>query len=195
MKRREDEKRKNEKNQKRKIIIFVIKKTERITRTMKNKVIFFFVMPMMVFVGCQNSIVWQQTKDIAGEGWHKDSIVSLTFPPQPQEKKYDIFFLIRNDNNYPYANLFLIAEIKHKDKSFIDTLEYEMADEKGRWLGSGIWDLKESKLVFKKQYRVDKKTPLNIKLQQAVRKTGQVDGDSILPGIKTVGIIIEEHQE
>jgi gliding motility-associated lipoprotein GldH len=144
---------------------------------------------------CQNRIVWQQTQDINPEGWHRDSIVSLSYHPEKNDTNtYDIFFLIRNDNNYPYANLFLIAEIDNNRKKIIDTLEYAMADEKGNWLGSGIWDLKESKLVYKKNFSFDNDTLVTVKLQQAVRKTGEEKGDIVLPGIKTVGIVIEKHQ-
>jgi gliding motility-associated lipoprotein GldH len=160
---------------------------------MENKIIVFAVL-LFGLLSCQNNIVWQQTKDIDPKGWHKDSIVSLSYSPNKTKiNTYDIFFLIRNDNNYPYANLFLIAEIDNNKQKIIDTLEYAMADEKGNWLGSGIWDLKESKLVYKKNVNLD--TAITIKLQQANRKTGEKNGDIILPGIKTVGIIIEKHQE
>jgi hypothetical protein len=68
-----------------------------------------------------------------------------------------------------------------------------MADEKGKWLGSGIWDLKESKLVYKTNYTFNNDLPKTFKIQQADRKSGQVNGDMSLSGIATVGIIIEKH--
>jgi gliding motility-associated lipoprotein GldH len=147
----------------------------------------------MTLSACHNRTVFNQTKDINNDkGWDKDSIVSMTFKPVDTSKVYDLFFLIRNDNNYPYANLFLIAKMTQNHQTVIDTLEYAMADEKGQWLGSGIWDLKESKLIYKKNYRFKDTLPVQMSLQQAVRKSGNILGDQKLPGIKTVGIIIEE---
>ena len=82
--------------------------------------------------------------------------------------------------------------MEDKNKKQIDTLEYEMADSKGKWLGSGIWDLKESKLVYKKALAFPDTLTQTIRIQQATRKSGSVKGDSLLPGIATVGIIIEK---
>ncbi len=147
---------------------------------------------LLQVIACHNPVVFEQTKDINTTAWHKDSIVQMQFVPQDTVKAYDIFFLIRNDNAYPYANLFLIAKMDNGKQTLVDTLEYAMADEKGRWLGSGIWDLKESKLIYKQNYRFKDTIPVKISLQQAVRKSRQILGDETLPGIKTVGIIIEE---
>jgi len=144
---------------------------------------------------CQNNIVFEQTKDVEADGWHKDSIVSMHFKPLDTTQAYDLYFLVRNDNAYPYSNLFLIAGIENDKHKIVDTLEYEMADVKGNWLGSGIGDLKESKLIYKKNYHFHDTLPVDIRVQQAVRKTGQTMGDDILPGIKTIGIIIEKHSE
>ena len=155
---------------------------------MKNRL---YILLLVLISSCNNHIVFKQTKDINDLQWHKDSIVSLQFKPQANQK-YDLYFLIRNDNNYPYSNLFLIAEIEDKNKKQIDTLEYEMADSKGKWLGSGIWDLKESKLVYKKALVFSDTLTQTIRIQQATRKSGSVKGDSLLPGIATVGIIIEK---
>ncbi len=146
----------------------------------------------LFLTACHNPVVFEQTKDIDQGTWHKDSIVRMQFKPQDTLKAYDLFFLIRNDNNYPYANIFLIAKMVQGKRVLIDTLEYAMADEHGRWLGSGIGDLKESKLIYKKKYRFKDTLPVQISLQQAVRKSGNILGDENLPGINTVGIIIEE---
>jgi len=142
--------------------------------------------------GCRQNTVYNKIVDIKGKGWQKDSIIQLDFAPQNINKPYNISFLIRNDNTYPYANIFLIASMENPQKKVVDTLEYAMADKEGKWLGSGIWDLKESKLIYKKNYRFKDTLPVVFKVQQAVRKSGNIKGDSILPGIKTVGIIIEE---
>ncbi len=123
--------------------------------------------------------------------WHKDSIVRLHFTPDPNQK-YTLSFLIRNDNEYPYSNLFLIGSISDGKTSQVDTLEYEMADEQGNWLGTGVGEIKESKLVFKKNYVFKDSIPYIISVEQAVRKTGNIEGDEILKGITNVGIIIEK---
>jgi len=147
---------------------------------------------LLWLTACQNHVVFESTKVIGLEGWHKDSVVRMNFVPKDTATAYQIFFLVRNDNEYPYSNLFLIATLENGKQKIIDTLEYEMADAKGNWLGSGIWDLKESKLIYKNDYRPQDTLPVQISVRQAVRKTGQIPGDEYLPGIKTIGIIIEK---
>jgi len=158
---------------------------------MKNKTLLILSL-IFSLTACQNNVVFEQTKDINQTVWHRDSIVKMQFKPHDTLQTYDLFFLIRNDNRYPYANIFLIAKMENRHQKIIDTLEYAMADEKGNWLGSGIWDLKESKLVYKKNFKFKDTLPVTISVGYAVRKTGQILGDEELPGIKTVGIIIEK---
>jgi len=148
-----------------------------------------------VLSACRHSIVFEKTVDIDKPGWHKDSIVDVLYQPADTVQAYDLFFLVRNDNEYPYSNLFLIASIENDRQKHTDTLEYEMADAQGKWLGSGFGDIKESKLIYKKNFRFKDTLPVHIRVQQAVRKTGQTMGDEILPGIKTIGIIIEKHTD
>jgi gliding motility-associated lipoprotein GldH len=173
-------------------IIETIKTKTIKTKAIKMKNSLFVVILALLLGACQNNIVFEQTKDINQLQWHKDSIINLHFTPVANQA-YDMFFLIRNDNDYPYSNLFIIAEIEDEKTKITDTLEYEMADEKGKWLGSGIWDLKESKLVYKTNYTFNNDLPKTFKIQQADRKSGQVNGDMSLSGIATVGIIIEKH--
>ncbi len=166
-----------------------------ITTKMEIKRLVILLISFLGFLtACQNKTVLQQTKDINQNVWHRDSIVSTQFKPADTVQPYNLFFLIRNDNRYPYANIFLIAKITNDREEIIDTLEYAMADEKGNWLGSGIWDLKESKLVYKKNFKFKDTLPVTISVSHAVRKPGQILGDEEVPGIKTVGIIIEKAQ-
>ena len=155
----------------------------------KNSLLFLLILYLS---SCSDTrLVKQQIEDMSHEEWVKDSIVKLNFKPK-ENQKYDISFLIRNNNHYPYSNIFLIAEIENKKHQMIDTLEYEMANEKGEWLGSGFGDIKESKLIYKKNYQFKDTLPYTIKLQQAVRKTGNINGEEKLKGIVNVGIVIEQ---
>lgn len=145
----------------------------------------------LVLLSCNNKVVKQKVVDFNQSYWNKDSIVQMDFSPRAHQK-YTISFLIRNDNNYPYSNIFLIGSIENKKYKQIDTLEYEMADELGNWLGTGVSEIKESKLIYKKNYSFKDTLPYHISLKHAVRKTGNIKGDSILKGITNVGIIIEK---
>ena len=105
----------------------------------------------------------------------------------------NLFILLRNDNSYSYANIFLIASVRAgEDLLTQDTLEYEMANPDGSWIGKGFTEVKESKLWWKEGVVFPKTRPITIEISQAVRKNGNAKGVSKLKGIVSVGISIED---
>jgi gliding motility-associated lipoprotein GldH len=105
----------------------------------------------------------------------------------------NVFIRLRNDNTYPYANIFLIARLTAGGERITqDTLEYAMAAPDGKWLGTGFTEIKESKLWWKEGVVFPKARPLTISIAQAVRNNGVAEGVSKLKGIIAVGISIED---
>ena len=104
-----------------------------------------------------------------------------------------IFFYIRNNNDYPFSNIFLIASLKSNQNIYeIDTLEYMMANNKGEWLGKGFSGVKESKLLWKRSWKSNLSPPYFFEIKQANRKIGQNKGDKKLFGILSFGLSIEK---
>ena len=105
----------------------------------------------------------------------------------------NIYFYIRNNNEYPFSNIFLIAILKSNQNIYeIDTLEYKMANNKGEWLGKGFSMIKESKLSWKRSWKPNFPPPYIFEIKQANRKIGQIKGDKRLVGILTFGLSIEK---
>jgi gliding motility-associated lipoprotein GldH len=125
-----------------------------------------------------------------GTAWHKDSIVTFDLPELDSTKRYNLFVTLRDNNNYPFNNLFLIVGIEMPNGfTKVDTLEYQMANPDGSLMGDGFSDIKENKLFFKEKVRFRGKYKVNIK--QAVRENGKVPGVTALEGITEVGFRIE----
>ena len=105
----------------------------------------------------------------------------------------NVFIRLRNDNTYPFANIFLIASLTAGGELVTqDTLEYAMAAPDGKWLGTGFTEVKESKLWWKEGVVFPAARPLKISSSQAVRNNGVAEGVSKLKGIVAVGISIED---
>lgn len=153
----------------------------------KNSILLLLVVPF--FFSCDKKRVFDEYKSV-GSAWHKDSIVSFNLPELDSTKRYNLFVNIRDNNNYPFNNIFLIVSLeKPNGYTKVDTLEYQMADPDGNLLGNGYTDIKESKLFYKENVRFRGKYKVNIK--QAVRETGKVPGVAALEGITDVGLRIE----
>ena len=126
--------------------------------------------------------------------WHKDSIVKFTFSPIDTISRNNVYINLRHNYDYAYSNLFLIVGIDFPNNyKVVDTLEYEMADAEGKFLGDGLTDLKENnKLEFKTNVVFPTTGTYNFSIQQAMRKSGEVEGIASLKGVVDVGIEIEK---
>ncbi len=143
---------------------------------------------------CDSNRVYDEYKSIP-DTWHKDSILTFNLPEMDSVQNYNLFFNVRNNNDFAFSNLFLIAEIKFpQGKVITDTLEYQMAEPGGKWLGTGFGDVKESKLWYKEGVRFNEPGLFKISIQHAMRKSGNEEGIEDLEGITQVGLRIENTQ-
>ena len=157
--------------------------------------IFSILIVAIVFSGCDNSIVVSEMRTISGD-WDKNDVIEFTIPQLDSIKKYNMFLHLRNTNEYPFNNIFIIASISFPHgKVVTDTLEYRMAEADGTWLGTGVGSIKESKLWYKENISFFEEGNYVLTVSQAVRNNGAVRGVSQLKGITDVGYSIEEITE
>lgn len=161
---------------------------------MKLKSSILFLLTLLLFSSCDKKRVFDEYKNV-GSSWNKDSIVKFNLPKLDSTKAYNLFLNVRNNDNYPFNNLFLLVSLEQPDGlTKTDTLEYAMANPDGTLLGEGFSDVKESKLFYKEKERFNKKGVYKVRIQQAVRQTGKVSGVKELQGVTEVGFRIESLQ-
>ncbi len=158
---------------------------------MSLKSSFLYILVALLFISCDKKRVFDEYKSV-GNSWNKDSIVTFDLPVLDYSKQYNLFVNIRNNNDYPFNNLFLIVSLEEPNGlTKVDTLEYQMADENGNILGEGFTEIKNSKLVYKEKVKF-KKGKNSIHIIHAVRQNGKVKGVEKLEGITDVGFRIEK---
>lgn len=161
---------------------------------MRNSIAFILI--IILLTSCGKAKVFELYKPTDNNTWHKDSIMNFTFSTTDTLAKNNVFINLRNNKEYEYSNLFLIVGIEFPNNTnIVDTLEYEMADTQGKFLGTGLTDLKENKLEYKTNVVFPTKGEYNINVQQAMRKSGQINGIESLNGITEVGISIEKTEK
>jgi len=157
--------------------------------SLKNS--FLCVLMLLLLFSCDKKRVFDEYKSV-GKSWHKDSIVTFTLPKLDPKKQYDLFLNVRDNNEYPFNNLFVIVSLEQPNKTTaVDTLEYQMANPDGSLLGDGFTDVKDNKLVYKKRMKFNDGV-YKIHIKHAVRQTGKVPGVLKLDGITDVGFRIEK---
>jgi len=158
---------------------------------MKIKNSILFVLLLFLVISCDKKRVFDDYKSV-GKNWNKDSIVTFDLPKLDPKKAYNLYVNIRDNDEYPFNNLFLIVSLEQPNRKVqVDTLEYQMTNPDGTLLGEGFSDIKENKLFYKDKVNFTQKGLYKIHIKHAVRQTGKIEGVATLPGISDVGFRIE----
>lgn len=143
-------------------------------------------------VSCDKQRVFDEYQKIDGT-WHKKQKIAFSFDQNDTVQRYNMFVNIRNNNDYPFNNVFLIVSmLQPNGVTKVDTLEYQMANPDGSLMGEGWSDVKESKLWYKENENFHQKGKYVVNIEQAVRETGKVPGMEQLPGVSEIGFRIEK---
>ena len=149
-----------------------------------------------VLFSCNTELVKSEFRATDSGAWNKDNTIAFSFSEMDTVQRYNMFINVRNDATFAYSNLFLIAELEFPTGETVkDTLQYEMALPDGTWLGKGYGSIKENKLWYKENIVFPTSGVYNVRISQAMRKNGSVNGVVNLEGITDVGFEIERSLE
>ena len=104
---------------------------------------------LVLFASCDSNIIKSEYQSLVDGVWNKDNVLEFSLSKMDTVSGHDIFINVRNDNTFPYSNLFIIAAITTPEGQVTkDTLEYSMSLPEGTWLGKGSGSIKENKLFI-----------------------------------------------
>lgn len=149
---------------------------------------------LILGVSCTGNLAYSTFQSTSGGSWGRQEVMEFSFSELDSLQSYNMFITLRNDGTYPYSNLFVIAEMTSPEGiSQRDTLEYQMADAEGNWLGSGYGSVKENKLWYRENVVFPDSGVYKISVSHAMRKNGSIEGIEELPGVLDVGLQIEKN--
>ena len=147
---------------------------------------------LFLIFSCDDKTDFIQYKSIDSDGWKTNEKVFFEFEVKDTIFPKNLFINIRNNNEYAYSNLYVITElILPNETKVIDTLQYEMTDKTGRFLGEGFTEIKENKLFYKEKKAFPVSGNYTFNVRHAMRKNGEVKAIEFLKGIQDVGFSIE----
>jgi gliding motility-associated lipoprotein GldH len=98
----------------------------------------------------------------------------------------NIFFTLRTGSDYPFRNIFFfVTATSPEGRNITDTLQYYLADDKGKWYGKGIGDIHELSLPYKSNVFFPLKGEYVFKIQHGMRTED-------LMGVYDIGLRIEK---
>jgi gliding motility-associated lipoprotein GldH len=101
----------------------------------------------------------------------------------------NVLFTIRSGSSFPFRNIYLFVTTTSPDgKQITDTLQYELADEKGKWYGKGFGDIHELNLPYKSNVFFPVKGIYEFKIQHGMRIEN-------LKGVYDIGVKIEKYKK
>jgi gliding motility-associated lipoprotein GldH len=146
--------------------------------------VFFSVVAF--FSSCDSKRIFEKNVKLPDNVWNIDTVVKLQVDIADTTQPANFYVNVRNSEGFPYSNLYLFIKTKFPNgQQSNDTLECVLADEKGQWLGSGMGDIYDNQIPFKRNVRFPVPGTYTFELQHGMRVTD-------LPLIMDVGLRIEK---
>lgn len=150
--------------------------------SLKLIVLFSFLLHLY---SCSKSKLFEGTSALPNAEWNIENKPVFEVQIEDTVKPYNFYLLLRNTTHYPYSNIFLFMESEFPNGAYRkDTIECLLADQQGKWLGSGLGDIIDNKILFKRNVIFPKPGKYTFSFQHAMRIANVSD-------ITDVGLLIE----
>ncbi len=154
-----------------------------------GSIILFAVIAVLFFASCDNTVVFEQNQKIEKSLWDVDKPVVFTAQITDTIHAQNVYLNIRNAGSYPFSNLFLFINTRFPGGQLDrDTAEIMLANADGKWLGNGLGDIWDNRILFKHNVRFPQAGEYRFELIQAMRMNP-------LSGMMDVGLRIEKAEE
>jgi gliding motility-associated lipoprotein GldH len=129
-----------------------------------------FVFFISVIYSCDPNQVFESNIEIKDFSWHKDSIIKFQVDIKDTINPHNIYINVRNTSRYKMQNLFLFVTTTSPSGSTLrDTFECYLADERGKWTGSGWGDIYDNQFIYKENIRFPVSGVYTFEYVQAMR--------------------------
>jgi len=141
---------------------------------------------ILALAACGRNLLFTDSAAMPEKTWHISNIPEFSYDVSDTVSKTNVSFTIRTGSDFPFRNIFLfVTAISPDGKSITDTLEYELANEKGTWYGKGSGDVHELNLPYRSNVFFPLQGTYVFKIQHGMRT---VD----LKGVYDLGLSIEK---
>ena len=144
---------------------------------------------ILLLTSCDPGRVYDQSREISPEGWHKDSAAVFMVDVDDTLSACRFMISLRHTTDYRYSNFYLFMNTYFPNHSMArDTIELILADKTGAWRGSGFGSIKDLQIGVRENLRFPVKGTYRFEIRQAMRQ-------DTLQGIQSIGIRIEKQEE
>jgi gliding motility-associated lipoprotein GldH len=124
----------------------------------------------LALTSCRDNVVFNNAQDMPGKIWSLSNVPVFRVTVDDTLHSNNISFSIRTGSSYPFRNIYLfVTTISPLGAVMTDTLQYNLADEKGRRYGKGFGDIRELTLPFRLNVFFPVKGIYTVKVQHGMR--------------------------
>jgi gliding motility-associated lipoprotein GldH len=140
---------------------------------------------LFILTACSGDEVFSEYHSFPEASWSQKEKVSFAVNIEDSLQHYAVFIELRNNNHYPFRNIWLFVDFATPDgKQRRDSIEVNLADEYGKWYGSGI-SLYTYSFFYEKDIQYPTTGTYNYSITQGMR-------EDPLTGISDIGLTIKK---
>jgi len=152
----------------------------------KYFIFFLLIISAFSIISCDKNSIYEKNKEIKNNNWNITDFKKFDVIIDDTLSLHKFYINIRHTGDYKYSNIYIFITTSFPDNSIIrDTAQIILADKDGRWLGTGLGNIKDNRILFKKGIRFPQKGIYSFTIEQGMR-------DQNLEGIADIGIRIEK---
>lgn len=154
----------------------------------RRTVLLWLLLPLLLSAGCGRAPVYDRYQPVGHASWPRQKTFYFSFEITDTRIPYDLTLQLRNNNRYPYRNLWIAGEmIPPAGWAVRDTTEYTLADEQGKWKGNGF-SLFTHLFPLRTNYYFPAPGRYTFGFSQLMN-------DDTLPGIHEIGLRVEKSEK
>jgi gliding motility-associated lipoprotein GldH len=141
---------------------------------------------VVLISSCDSNKIFEEYIEVENANWKKENIASFEFNAKDTTTAHNLYINVRNTGAYSYSNLYLFVTMQGPSGGLLkDTVNCILADNRGKWLGSGVGDLWDLRIPYVGGFKFAQSGNYIVTLEQAMRAEGGLDG------ITDIGLRVE----
>jgi gliding motility-associated lipoprotein GldH len=141
---------------------------------------------LLLLTSCDPNQVFEYNTEIDNLSWNKDSVICFQVEINDTINPHNIFVNVRNTSRYKMQNLHLVITTTSPNGSKLEErFECYLADDRGKWTGSGWGDIYDNQFIYKNNVRFPISGTYTFEYIQAMRTDN-------LEYISDIGLRIEK---
>ena len=142
-----------------------------------------FILCCIILFACVDKNTHISFRSLKNTEWNKDSICQFEIKISDTINPHQIFIQTRNDNMYPYRNIWLFVDFQTPSGNVRrDTIGIGLADDFGKWNGQGL-SMNKMEVCYEESFIFRQSGNYVFSIRHGMR-------DDILKGISEIGIKI-----